>query len=166
VVAQIRKRYQEARRDSNLSKVPLHPIALGRGHGTEFRLMAGNFHWRAARMRDSERVWFTQRPDVIFKEDQSRVRRGQDAQNIAPVRRLANLVRAGRGKRSITTARKTAGWDPKFLTPSSYPAAINLDSLPCGRGWFLKALGCSWRASLASMTDETRAFFDAHRRER
>lgn len=54
--------------------------------------------------------------DVIFKEDQSRLRRGHGAQNMALVRRLAfNLVRAGRGKRSIKTARKLAGWDPTFL---------------------------------------------------
>ncbi len=54
--------------------------------------------------------------DVIFKEDQSRLRRGHGAQNMALIRRLAfNLVRAGRGKRSIKTARKAAGWDPKFL---------------------------------------------------
>jgi predicted transposase YbfD/YdcC len=55
--------------------------------------------------------------DVIFKEDQSRLRRGHGAQNMALVRRLAfNLVRAGRGKRSIKTARKAAGWNPAFLS--------------------------------------------------
>lgn len=54
--------------------------------------------------------------DVIFKEDQSRLRRGHGARNMALVRRLAfNLVRAGRGKRSIKTARKAAGWSPKVL---------------------------------------------------
>lgn len=54
--------------------------------------------------------------DVIFKEDQSRLRRGHGARNMALVRRLAfNLVRAGRGKRSIKTARKAAGWNPEFL---------------------------------------------------
>jgi predicted transposase YbfD/YdcC len=54
--------------------------------------------------------------DVIFKEDQSRLRRGHGAQNMALVRRLAfNLVRAGRGKRSIKTARKAAAWNTDFL---------------------------------------------------
>lgn len=54
--------------------------------------------------------------DVIFKEDQSRLRRGHGARNMALVRRLAfNLVRAGRGKNSIKTARKAAGWDPELL---------------------------------------------------
>ena len=49
--------------------------------------------------------------DVIFKEDQSRLRRGHGATNMALVRRLAfNIVRAGKGKRSIKTTRKAAGW--------------------------------------------------------
>lgn len=54
--------------------------------------------------------------DVIFKEDLSRLRRGHGARNMALVRRFAfNLVRTGRGNRSIKTARKTAGWDTAFL---------------------------------------------------
>ncbi len=54
--------------------------------------------------------------DVQFKEDLSRLRRGHGARNMAPVRRLAfNIVRAGRGKRSIKTARKAAGWNPEFI---------------------------------------------------
>jgi predicted transposase YbfD/YdcC len=62
--------------------------------------------------------------DVIFKEDQSRLRRGHGARNMALVRRLAfNLVRAGRGKRSIKTARKEAGWDPCFLASLISPPA-------------------------------------------
>lgn len=55
--------------------------------------------------------------DVIFKEDQSRLRRGHGARNMALVRRFAfNLVRLGRGKRSMKTARKAAAWDPRNLT--------------------------------------------------
>lgn len=54
--------------------------------------------------------------DVTFKEDLSRLRRGHGARNMALVRRLAfNLVRAGRAKRSIKTARKAAGWNTKIL---------------------------------------------------
>lgn len=54
--------------------------------------------------------------DVTFKEDLSRLRRGHGAQNMALVRRLAfNIVRTGRGKRSIKTARKAAGWNPNYL---------------------------------------------------
>ncbi len=60
--------------------------------------------------------------DVIFKEDLSRLRRGHGAQNMALVRRLAfNLVRAGRGQRSIKTARKAAGWNPDFLASLLMP---------------------------------------------
>ena len=54
--------------------------------------------------------------DVIFKEDQSRLRRGHGAHNMALVRRLAfNMVRDGKGKRSIKTARKAAGWNTDIL---------------------------------------------------
>ena len=54
--------------------------------------------------------------DVIFKEDQSRLRRGHGAQNMALIRRLAfNMLRAGKGKRSIKTARKAAGWNTETL---------------------------------------------------
>ncbi|HYA72212.1 MAG TPA: ISAs1 family transposase [Roseiarcus sp.] len=60
--------------------------------------------------------------DVVFREDQSRLRRGHGARNMALVRRLAfNLVRAGRGKRSIKTARKAAGWNPAFLASLIMP---------------------------------------------
>ena len=54
--------------------------------------------------------------DVVFKEDQSRLRRGHGARNMALVRRLAfNMVRARKGKRSIKTARKAAGWNTDIL---------------------------------------------------
>lgn len=54
--------------------------------------------------------------DVAFKEDLSRLRKGHGARNMALVRRFAfNIVRAGRGKTSIKTARKAAGWDQSFL---------------------------------------------------
>jgi predicted transposase YbfD/YdcC len=54
--------------------------------------------------------------DVIFKEDQARLRRGHGARNMAVVRHFAlNLVRLGRGKRSIKTMRKLAGWDTAEL---------------------------------------------------
>jgi len=60
--------------------------------------------------------------DMIFKEDQSRLRRGHGAQNMALVRRLAfNLVRAGKGKKSIKTTRKAAGWSPDFLASLILP---------------------------------------------
>jgi predicted transposase YbfD/YdcC len=54
--------------------------------------------------------------DVVFKEDQSRLRRGYGAQNMALVRRLAfNMVRAGKGRHSIKTTRKTAAWSTDAL---------------------------------------------------
>jgi predicted transposase YbfD/YdcC len=54
--------------------------------------------------------------DVVFKEDQSRLRKGHGAKNMAIVRHFAiNLVRSAKDKRSIKLRRKLAGWDPKYL---------------------------------------------------
>lgn len=55
--------------------------------------------------------------DVTFGEDQSRLRKGHGAVNMAVVRHFAiNAVRLGKGNRSIKTTRKLAGWDPNVLT--------------------------------------------------
>jgi predicted transposase YbfD/YdcC len=54
--------------------------------------------------------------DVQFKEDQSRLRRGHGATNMAMVRHLAlNLIRAMPGKQSIKGKRKLATWDTDYL---------------------------------------------------
>lgn len=54
--------------------------------------------------------------DVEFKEDQSRLRRGHGAENMALVRHLAlNLIRAMPGKNSIKGKRKLATWDTDYL---------------------------------------------------
>jgi len=54
--------------------------------------------------------------DVTFGDDQSRVRKGHGAKNMAVVRHFAiNLVRAVKDKRSIRLRRKRAGWDPTYL---------------------------------------------------
>ncbi len=66
-------------------------------------------HWRI----ENSLHWVL---DVIFREDQSRLRRGHGARNMAVVRHFAiNLVRLGKGKRSIKTTRKAAGWDTTVL---------------------------------------------------
>ncbi|PSJ48897.1 ISAs1 family transposase, partial [Kumtagia ephedrae] len=50
--------------------------------------------------------------DVVFREDQSRLRKGHGAHNMAIVRHFAlNAVRLAKGKHSIKTTRKLAGWD-------------------------------------------------------
>lgn len=61
--------------------------------------------------------------DVFFKEDPSRLRRRHGARTRAIVRHVAlNLVRLGKGKRSIKTLRKVAGWKTdqlaRLLNPS------------------------------------------------
>jgi predicted transposase YbfD/YdcC len=54
--------------------------------------------------------------DVTFGDDQSRLRTGHGAKNMAVVRHFAiNLVRAVDDKRSIKLRRKCAGWDLDYL---------------------------------------------------
>ena len=54
--------------------------------------------------------------DVTFNEDQSRLRKGHGAKNMAVVRHFAlNLVRAAPDKKSVKLRRKLAGWTPDYL---------------------------------------------------
>src|SRR6266446_2653369 len=54
--------------------------------------------------------------DVTFNEDQSRLRAGHGAKNMAVLRHFAlNLVRQATDKRSIKRRRKRASWDPDYL---------------------------------------------------
>ena len=54
--------------------------------------------------------------DVTFGEDQSRLRTGHGAVNMAVVRHFAlNLVRTATDKKSLKTRRKIAAWDTEYL---------------------------------------------------
>ncbi|MGB7098907.1 MAG: ISAs1 family transposase [Xanthobacteraceae bacterium] len=54
--------------------------------------------------------------DVTFGDDQSRLRTGHGAKNMAVARHFAiNLVRSLHDKRSIKLRRKCAGWNPEYL---------------------------------------------------
>ena len=54
--------------------------------------------------------------DVIFREDDSRVRAGHAGENLAMVRRAAvALLRRAPGKGTIPTKRLKAGWDDNYL---------------------------------------------------
>lgn len=54
--------------------------------------------------------------DVVFGEDQARLRTGHGAKNMAVVRHFAiNLVRAVTDRKSIKLRRKAAGWDVRYL---------------------------------------------------
>jgi len=54
--------------------------------------------------------------DVVFNDDQSRLRKGHGAHNMAVVRHFAlNLVRALSDRRSIKRRRKVAGWNLDYL---------------------------------------------------
>lgn len=55
--------------------------------------------------------------DVVFRDDQARLRTGHGAKNMAVVRHFAiNLVRAVADKKSIKLRRKAAGWDVRYLS--------------------------------------------------
>jgi len=67
--------------------------------------------------------------DVTFREDQSRLRKGHGANNMAIVRHFAiNLVRTAKDKHSIKARRKRASWDPTYLFDILSNPAVNLDS--------------------------------------
>jgi len=54
--------------------------------------------------------------DVTFGEDQSRLRKGFGAKNMAVVRHFAfNLIRTAKDKHSIRLRRKLAAWTPAYL---------------------------------------------------
>jgi predicted transposase YbfD/YdcC len=54
--------------------------------------------------------------DVLFGDDQSRLRTGHGAKNMAVVRHFAlNLIRTANDRRSLKTRRKLAGWDQNYL---------------------------------------------------
>jgi len=54
--------------------------------------------------------------DVVFREDQARLRTGHGAKNMAVVRHFAiNLVRAVADKKSLRLRRKVAGWDIRYM---------------------------------------------------
>ncbi|MGH7043945.1 MAG: ISAs1 family transposase [Acetobacteraceae bacterium] len=54
--------------------------------------------------------------DVTVNEDQSRLRKGCGAKNMAVVRHFAlNLVRAAKDTKSVKLRRKVAGWTPDYL---------------------------------------------------
>ena len=54
--------------------------------------------------------------DVTFNDDQSRLRKGFGAANMAVVRHFAlNLVRAAKDRKSVRLRRKIAGWTPDYL---------------------------------------------------
>jgi len=54
--------------------------------------------------------------DVVFGDDQARLRTGHGAKNMAVIRHFAiNLVRAVSDKKTIKLRRKMAGWDTAYL---------------------------------------------------
>lgn len=72
-------------------------------------LMATRYHWAV----ENSLHWVL---DVIFREDDSRIRIGHAAQNMAILRQFAlNILKNDPSKGSIRTKRFKAGWDDTFL---------------------------------------------------
>ena len=54
--------------------------------------------------------------DVVFRDDQARLRTGHGPHNMATVRHMAiNLVRRAHGQHSLKVRRKKAAWNPDYL---------------------------------------------------
>ena len=61
--------------------------------------------------------------DVVFREDQSRLRKGHGAKNMAIARHFAlNLLRFPKDRRSIRLKRKISAWRPAFIAEMLQPA--------------------------------------------
>jgi predicted transposase YbfD/YdcC len=90
----------ETERRSYISSRPLSAAAFADAVRSHWAI-ENNLHWTL---------------DVTFNEDQSRLRAGHGAKNMAVVRHFAlNLLRQVVDKRSIKRRRKRAAWDPKYL---------------------------------------------------
>ena len=54
--------------------------------------------------------------DVVFAEDDSRVRQGHAGANLAMIRKVAlTLLKRAPGKHTLPTKRLKAGWDDDYL---------------------------------------------------
>ena len=54
--------------------------------------------------------------DVTFREDHSRMRKDQEAENVGWLRRMVlSMLKQVAGKRSVAATRLAAGWNEEFL---------------------------------------------------
>jgi len=54
--------------------------------------------------------------DVVFREDESRIRKGHAGENMVMLRRFTlSLLKQDKSKGSLRGKRKRAGWDNEFL---------------------------------------------------
>ena len=54
--------------------------------------------------------------DMVFRDDECRVRTGHAPANFATIKHMAsNLLRRGKGKHSMRSSRRIAAWDEDFL---------------------------------------------------
>ena len=111
--------YPGAPRFPQLTTIAMVESRIERGDKieTEQRSYISSRMLSAAAFADGARGhWAIENLDVTFNEDQSRLRTGHGAKNMAVVRHFAlNLVRQVADKRSIKRRRKRAAWDPTYL---------------------------------------------------
>ncbi|QXD13947.1 ISAs1 family transposase [Rhodocaloribacter litoris] len=113
----------EAWRDLNSLVMVEHERHTQQGVSLERRFYISSLATTAEQMLDIIRShWGIENQlhwvlDVVFREDESRIRRDHGGQNMAVVRQLAlNLLRKDETKRlSLRMKRKRAGWDDAFL---------------------------------------------------
>ncbi len=89
-------------------------------------------HWHA----ENKLHWVL---DVVFREDESRLRKGHGAKNFSMLRRMALslLKKEKTDKTGTETKRLRAGWDNNYLKPCSlecFHRAIALIRMPGGVG--------------------------------
>lgn len=93
------------------ANVPTHTV-LGIRLSANFRILS-NYQRHRVWGIENRLHWVL---DVVFDEDQARLRTGHGAKNMAVVRHFAiNLVRAVSDKKSLKLRRKVAGWDVRYL---------------------------------------------------
>jgi hypothetical protein len=78
--------------------------------------------------------------DVVFGEDDSRVRAGHAGANLAMIRKVAvSLLRRAPGKGSLVTKRLKAGWDDDFLLSILQEFPLNIVRSPAITPWIAPA---------------------------
>jgi predicted transposase YbfD/YdcC len=120
---------------------------------TSVRYFISNLTWTAAQASKAVREhWGAENRlhwvlDVAFREDESRLRKGNGAHNLSVLRRLTlNLLRQDRTlKIGIKAKRLKAGWDNAYLLKSSRP------NCNC-----LARRGAAWPGSYGRMRDSHR----------
>ena len=109
-------------RDLRMVSMVISEVTQGEKTTSERRYYIGSLPCDARRVARSIRShWSVENNlhwvlDVVFREDDSRIRKGHAAENMAMLRRLTlSLLKQDESKGSLKVKRKKAGWDNEFL---------------------------------------------------